>query len=89
LLSLFVRILHTTLTPAVQRFLLTVTPFIPADSAPSVDDLNAIEVSFSKSGETAVAGVAEAKAEVAAPVKVLGANGIQIGNYNIAGQRVK
>ena len=38
---------------------------------------------------TAVAGVAEAKAEVAAPVKVLGANGIQIGNYNIAGQQVK
>ena len=42
-----------------------------------------------KGGETAVAGVAEAKAEVAAPVKVLGANGIQIGNYNIAGQQVK
>ena len=63
--------------------------FIPSDGTPSYDDLNAIEVSFSKAGETAVAGVAEAKAEVAAPVKVLGANGIQIGNYNIAGQQVK
>ena len=39
--------------------------------------------------ETAVAGIAEAKSEKAAPVKVLGANGIQIGNYNIAGQQVK
>ena len=40
-------------------------------------------------GGTAVAGIAEAKAEVAAPVKVITANGIQIGNYNIAGQQVK
>jgi hypothetical protein len=62
--------------------------FIAADE-PTMDGLNAIKVSFSKAGETAVAGVAEAKAEVAAPVKVLGANGIQIGNYNVAGQRVK
>ena len=60
-----------------------------ADDEPTMDGLNAIKVSFSKAGETAVAGVAEAKAEVAAPVKVLGANGIQIGNYNIAGQQVK
>lgn len=40
-------------------------------------------------GASAVAGIAEAKAEAAAPVKVIGANGIQIGNYNIAGQQVK
>ncbi len=39
--------------------------------------------------ETAVQGIAEAKAEAAAPVKVITANGIQIGNYNIAGQQVK
>jgi len=38
---------------------------------------------------TAVEAVAEAKAEKAAPVKVIGKNGIQIGNYNIAGQQVK
>ena len=62
--------------------------FIP-DSNPTMDGLKEIAVSFSKSGESAVAGVAEAKSEVAAPVKVLGANGIQIGNYNVAGQRVK
>ena len=40
-------------------------------------------------GASAVAGIAEAKAEAAAPVKVIGANGIQIGKYNIAGQQVK
>ena len=40
-------------------------------------------------GGTAVAGIAEAKAEAKAPVKVITANGIQIGNYNIAGQQVK
>ncbi|MBQ9236815.1 MAG: hypothetical protein IJ183_02725 [Prevotella sp.] len=38
---------------------------------------------------SAVAGIAEAKAEAAAPVKVITANGIQIGKYNIAGQQVK
>ena len=38
---------------------------------------------------TAVEAVAEAKAEAPKVVKVLGANGIQIGNYNVAGQRVK
>ena len=38
---------------------------------------------------TAVEAIAEAKAEVAAPVKVITANGVQIGNYNIAGQQVK
>jgi len=38
---------------------------------------------------TAVEAVAEAKAEKAAPVKVIGKNGIQIGNYNVAGQQVK
>ena len=40
-------------------------------------------------GGTAVAGIAEAKAEAKAPVKVITANGVQIGNYNIAGQQVK
>jgi len=40
-------------------------------------------------GASAVAGIAEAKAEAAAPVKVITANGIQIGKYNIAGQQVK
>ena len=39
--------------------------------------------------ETAVQGIAETKAEAKAPVKVITANGIQIGNYNIAGQQVK
>ncbi len=39
---------------------------------------------------TAVQGIAEAKSEAkAAPVKVITANGIQIGNYNVAGQQVK
>ena len=38
---------------------------------------------------TAVQGVAEAKAEAKAPVKVITANGVQIGNYNVAGQQVK
>ncbi|MBR2184796.1 MAG: hypothetical protein IJ897_05175 [Prevotella sp.] len=45
--------------------------------------------SVTVSGATAVQGVAEAKAEVAAPVKVIGKNGIQIGNFNVAGQQVK
>ena len=40
-------------------------------------------------GASAVAGIAEAKAEAAAPVKVITANGIQIGKFNIAGQQVK
>ena len=40
-------------------------------------------------GGTAVQGVAEAKAEAKAPVKVITANGVQIGNYNVAGQQVK
>ena len=38
---------------------------------------------------TAVEAVAEAKAEAKAPVKVITANGVQIGNFNIAGQQVK
>ena len=41
------------------------------------------------SGSSAVAGVAEAKSEAKKAVKVITANGIQIGNYNIAGQQVK
>ena len=40
-------------------------------------------------GNTAVAGISEAKSEAAAPVKVITANGIQIGKYNVAGQQVK
>ena len=40
-------------------------------------------------GPSAVAGIAEAKAEAKAPVKVITANGVQIGNYNVAGQQVK
>ena len=40
-------------------------------------------------GTSAVAGIAEAVEAKAAPVKVMTANGIQIGNYNIAGQQVK
>ena len=40
-------------------------------------------------GGSAVAGIAEAKAEAKAPVKVITANGVQIGNFNIAGQQVK
>ena len=38
---------------------------------------------------TAVEAVAEAKSEAKKAVKVITANGIQIGNYNIAGQQVK
>ena len=38
---------------------------------------------------SAVAGISEAKSEAAAPVKVITANGIQIGKFNIAGQQVK
>ena len=40
-------------------------------------------------GGSAVAGITEAKAEAKAPVKVITANGVQIGNYNVAGQQVK
>ena len=47
-----------------------------------------VEATFSDAA-TAVAGVAEAKAEAKAPVKVITANGVQIGNFNIAGQQVK
>ena len=47
-------------------------------------------ITITSASPTAVAGVAESKAEAkAAPVKVITANGIQIGNYNIAGQQVK
>lgn len=42
-----------------------------------------------KAGETAVAGVAEAKAEVAAPAKVVKNGQIFIGNYTVAGAQVK
>ena len=42
-----------------------------------------------ESSTSAVAGVAEAVEAKAAPIKVMTANGIQIGNYNIAGQQVK
>lgn len=61
--------------------------FIPKD-APTAADVAAVSVSFAKS-ETAIAGVAEAKAEAAAPVKVIKNGQIVIGNYNIAGQQVK
>ncbi|MBO7051450.1 MAG: hypothetical protein J6W24_02175 [Prevotella sp.] len=40
-------------------------------------------------GTSAVAGVAEAKAEVAKAVKVITAKGVQIGKFNVAGQQVK
>ena len=60
--------------------------FIPGD-APTAAGAAAISVSFSST--TAVAGISEAKAEAKAPVKVITANGVQIGNYNIAGQQVK
>ena len=60
--------------------------FVPKE-APTAEDAAALQVSFSK--VTAVAGIAEAKAEAAAPVKVITANGVQIGNYNVAGQQVK
>ena len=51
--------------------------------------LHGVKLNCGVAGETAVAGIAEAKAEVAAPVKVITANGVQIGNFNIAGQQVK
>ena len=51
--------------------------------------IHGVKLNCGIAGETAVAGIAEAKAEKAAPVKVITANGIQIGNYNIAGQQVK
>ena len=60
--------------------------FIPKE-APTAADAAALSISFSKTA--AVAGVAEAKSEAAAPVKVITANGIQIGKYNVAGQQVK
>ena len=46
-------------------------------------------ISINQEPTTAVAGIAEAVEAKAAPVKVMTANGIQIGNYNIAGQQVK
>lgn len=60
--------------------------FIPKE-APTAADAAALQITFSKA--TAVQGIAEAKAEAKAPVKVITANGVQIGNYNIAGQQVK
>ena len=48
-----------------------------------------MSIAVTTKSETAVAGVAESKSEAKKVVKVLGANGIQIGNYNVAGQRVK
>jgi len=47
------------------------------------------KITITNEKPTAVAGVAESKAEVKKVVKVITANGIQIGNYNIAGQQVK
>ena len=47
------------------------------------------KITITNEKPTAVAGVAESKSEAKKVVKVLGANGIQIGNYNIAGQQVK
>ena len=65
--------------------------FVPVDNEEdlTMEKLNEIAVTFSKKEETAVAGIAEAKSEAKAPVKVFTANGIKIGNYNIAGQQVK
>ena len=51
--------------------------------------LHGVKLNCSVAGESAVAGVAEAKSEAKKAVKVITANGIQIGNYNIAGQQVK
>ena len=51
--------------------------------------IHGVKLNCSVAGETAVAGIAEAKAEAKAPVKVITANGVQIGNYNVAGQQVK
>lgn len=48
------------------------------------------KITITDEAPTAVEAVSEAKAEAkAAPVKVITANGIQIGNYNVAGQQVK
>ena len=51
------------------------------------NNASSLEIVFEDEA-TAVNGIAETKAEIA-PVKVITAKGIQIGNYNIAGQQVK
>ena len=64
--------------------------FLLKDYLPSDGGYEAFVTTLAEcEGETAVAGIAEAKAEAAAPVKVITANGVQIGNFNIAGQQVK
>ena len=47
------------------------------------------KITITNEKPTAVAGVAESKSEAKKVVKVITANGIQIGNYNVAGQQVK
>jgi hypothetical protein len=71
--------------PAVSTFDNAVTEL----TLTRADDTGALESINLLADPSAVAGIAEAKAEAKAPVKVITANGVQIGNYNIAGQQVK
>lgn len=51
--------------------------------------LHGVTLNCSIQGESAVQGVAESKSEAKKAVKVITANGVQIGNFNVAGQQVK
>ena len=58
--------------------------YLPGDVASA----QSLTISFADDVATAINGIEEAEAQ-AAPVKVITANGIQIGKYNVAGQQVK
>ena len=51
--------------------------------------LNANSLSLSFDGETAIYGIAESEANAEAPVKVIKNGKLFIGNYNVAGARIK
>ena len=67
-----------------------VAAFWEANGATSAENFdNIVWHGTTPSDITAVQGISEQKAEAVKTVKVISKDGIQIGNYNIAGQRVK
>jgi len=59
--------------------------YLPGALVPSGS--NSLEISFD--GETAINGIAESEANAEAPVKVIKNGKLFIGNYNVAGARIK
>ena len=59
--------------------------YLPGALVPSGS--NSLEISFD--GETAINGIAESEANAEAPVKVVKNGQLFIGNYNVAGARIK